>query len=65
MGVGGIQTTGYGHKCNILHPEFELKDIMIYFVKNQSYPLLGRVGFMDQFKKIIFNEDTKILELVK
>ena len=65
LGVGGMKTVGYGHKCSIQHPDFSLKDVMVYFVKEQSYPLLGRVGFMDQFKKIIFNEDTKILELVK
>lgn len=65
LGVGGMKTVGYGHRCSIQHPEFELKDVMIYFVKGQPYPLLGRVGFMDQFKKIVFNEDTKILELLK
>ena len=63
-GVSGIKTEGYGHVCTIQHPDFCLKDVMIYFVKDQPYPLLGRVGFMDQFKKIVFDEEEKMLELV-
>lgn len=63
LGVGGIKTKGFGHECSIQHPEFSIKDIMIYFVEDQPYPLLGRTGFMDHFKKIIFNEESKVLEI--
>jgi len=64
LGVGGMETKGYGHKCNVQHPNFELKDVLIFFVNNQPYPLLGRTGFMDQFKKIVFDEENRHLELI-
>lgn len=63
IGVGGSSTIGYGHKCSIQHPKFKLENLLVYFVENQPYPLLGRVGFMDRFKQIIFNESEKFLEL--
>jgi hypothetical protein len=65
LGVGGTRKTAYGHKCDIQHPEFRLKDIMIYFVEEQPYALLGRIGFMDQFERIVFDEKGKTLELFK
>ena len=38
---------------------------LVFFVDNQPFPLLGRIGFMDKFKKIIFDEENKVLEFVK
>lgn len=65
IGVGGKKTEGNGHKCTIQNPDFEIKNVMIYFVKDQPYALLGRVGFMDKFKKIIIDEENKHFELIK
>ena len=63
LGIGGYTTTAYGFTVEINHPCFKFSDV-IYFLKNQPYPLLGRKGFMDHFEKIIFNEKAKKLELV-
>src|SRR3990167_9461875 len=64
LGVGGIETEGYGHRCVIHALDFCLKDVLIYFVDNQPFPLLGRSGFMDRFQKIIFDEKKHIVELI-
>lgn len=64
MGVGGAVTEGYGHPCTIQHPNFSIKDVLIFFVDNQPFPLLGRIGFMENFFKIIFYEEEKLLELI-
>lgn len=64
MGVGGAETESYGHLCTIQHPEFCIKDVLIFFVDNQPFPLLGRIGFMENFAKIIFHEEDKLLELI-
>lgn len=64
-GVGGIQVEGYGHKCTIHALDFTIESVYIYFVENQSMPLLGRYGFMNKFKKIIFDEEKKTLEIIK
>ena len=65
MGVGGSLALGYGHICTINHPEFCIENSLIFFVDNQPFPLLGRIGFMDKFKKIIFDEENKTLEFVR
>jgi len=64
-GVGDAKKEGYGHRCTIHHPDFRIENANIFFVKNQPCPLLGRVGFMDQFRKIIIDEENKTLELIK
>ncbi len=63
LGIGGYTTTAYGFNVEIIHPYFKFTD-EIYFLDNQSFPLLGRKGFMDHFDKIIFNEKERKLELV-
>ena len=63
LGVGGVNVSAYGHKCTIQHPSFCIKNVMVYFLKDQPYPLLGISGFIDQFKKIIIDEEEKTLEL--
>ncbi len=62
LGIGGVSKIAYGVTCNIQHPEFSIKDVYIYFLENQPFPLLGRVGFMDRFKYINFNEAEKEME---
>jgi hypothetical protein len=64
VGVGGINVDAYGHKCTFQHPDFCIKDVMVYFLKDQPYPLLGISGFVDHFKKIIIDEEEKTLELI-
>ena len=64
VGVGGTNQTAYGHVCTLSIGNLELQRVMIYFLKNQPFPLLGRVGFMDLFNKIIFNERDQYLELI-
>ena len=61
-GLGGAKAVGYGHMCSIHHPDFQIKNVMIYFVENQPYPLLGRISFMDRFKRIVFEEENKFIE---
>jgi len=63
--VGNRKVFGYGLECTFQHPEFKIEKTLVYFVENQPYPLLGRVGFMDKFKKIVLDEEHKILELEK
>ncbi|KKT84106.1 MAG: hypothetical protein UW82_C0027G0003 [candidate division WWE3 bacterium GW2011_GWC2_44_9] len=63
LGVGGCSATAYGFDVEIIHPYFKFMS-KIYFLKNQPFPLLGRVGFMDHFDKITLNEKDKKLELV-
>lgn len=64
-GIGGIEKTAYGHSCTIHTPEFRLENVFIYFMKDQPYPLLGRIGFMDRFSKIIIDEVGKNLQLIR
>ncbi len=63
LGVGGYKTFGFGHICNIQHPNFCLKDVMVFFVKGQSFPLLGLIGFVDKFKKVTINNGANSLEI--
>ncbi|MEK7610998.1 MAG: aspartyl protease family protein [Patescibacteria group bacterium] len=62
-GIGGIIREAYGHLCTIHTPDFRFNNVYIYFMDNQPYPLLGRVGFMDHFDKIVIDETRKNLEL--
>lgn len=64
LGVGGIKAKGYGYLCTIHHPNFRFENVYVFFVGDQRYPLLGRVGFMDKFNKITFNESEKTVELI-
>ena len=65
MGIGGSSTVGYGHVCTINHPEFCIENSLIFFVDNQPFPLLGRIGFMDKFKRITFDEENKFMEFIR
>lgn len=64
-GLGGAKTVGYGHICTIHHLDFRIDRAVVYFVENQPYPLLGRIGFMDKFKSIVFDEENKCMELIQ
>ena len=61
-GIGDIELKepAYGHQLVLKHPYFEFKT-WIFFIDQQYPPLLGRRGFMDQFKRIEFNEEGKKL----
>ena len=64
-GIGGMTKKAYGFKCSIHHPNFRIKDVYIYFLDNQPYPLLGLKGFIDQFQSIKINGKEKTLEIIK
>ncbi|OGC50635.1 hypothetical protein A2716_03030 [candidate division WWE3 bacterium RIFCSPHIGHO2_01_FULL_40_23] len=65
LGVGNAIKEGYGHTCAFHHPDFRIENAMVYFVKDQPYPLLGLIGFVDKFDKVVLNEKDKVIELIK
>ena len=64
-GIGGSEFSLYGLPCSFHHPRFRVGKEMIFFLENQTQCLLGRVGFMNAFTHITFNEEDKQLELIK
>ena len=60
IGVGGIEKIVYGQKCKIVHSHFQFEDT-IYFLDEESHPLLGRIGFMNHFKYFTLDEVEKKL----
>ncbi len=61
-GIGDFKITAYRHTVTIY-----LEDYKFHTEVNFSYehkvPILGRYGFFDRFKKIVFNESKLLLEL--
>ena len=64
LGIGGVRKLAFGHLCTLHHPNFRLENTWIYFMEDQTIPLLGRLGFMNRFDSIVFNEKEKKLELI-
>lgn len=60
LGIGGIKIKAYTHKAN-LHIEKCTFDTEVDFSYEQQIPLLGRRGFFDLFKRIDFNEKTRMV----
>jgi len=58
VGIGGFKSSepAYGYRVGMQHPYFSFKT-WVFFLKNQTVPLLGRNGFMDKFKSITFDEE--------
>ena len=61
-GIGGSNLIGYGYEVNILVDTLGFKS-RVYFAYDQTIPILGRKGFFDHFKRVIFKEKEEILEL--
>jgi len=58
FGIGKAKIVVYTHKV-ALHFEKCLFEVEIDFSYAQKIPLLGRIGFFDQFKRILFKERKK------
>ncbi|MEO6508809.1 MAG: hypothetical protein ABIO02_02555 [Patescibacteria group bacterium] len=57
-GIGRNTICAYGHHLKIYVPDSKINFITrIDFSYEQQLPLLGRVGFFDHFKKVIFDEE--------
>jgi hypothetical protein len=63
FGIGEIKIKAYTHEIKLIAENF----VFITFADfsyEQEVPLLGRHGFFDHFKAIIFKEKKKVFELV-
>lgn len=62
QGIGNIEMEAYRHKVKIY---IGLVNFYVEadFCYTQKQPLLGRNGFFNCFKKIIFNEEERVTEL--
>lgn len=61
-GIGGIKIIAFTHKVKIYLGNFEI-DTFIDFSYEQKVPLLGRSGFFNYFKNVIFREKDNVIEL--
>ena len=61
-GVGGVTKEAYGHYCDIQHPNFRLTKSLILFMADQKIPLLGRVGFINCFNKVVYDMQNRVLD---
>lgn len=62
-GIGGIDIEAYRHRAKLYIGLINF-DVEIDFCYSQKIPLLGRKGFFNLFKKIIFNEEERLTELI-
>ena len=60
-GIGGVRIQAYTHKVYISIENYEFL-VSVDFSYEQEMPLLGRLGFFDQFRSIEFRERRKIIE---
>lgn len=64
FGIGQKEVIAYRHKVKLYFGTFNfLTDIDFCF--EQRTPLLGRIGFFTNFKRVIFCEPERYLELEK
>lgn len=63
LGIGDSQLKAYTHKIEI-YIHGQKKTVDVDFCYEQRLPLLGREGFFNQFKNIIFDENAKFVEIV-
>lgn len=61
-GIGGIKVIAFTHKVKIYLGSFEI-DTFVDFSYEQKVPLLGRNGFFNFFKNVIFKEKDDVVEL--
>jgi hypothetical protein len=60
-GIGNSVLIGYKHKLSLFLPQ--KLNIEVYFSELQHVPVLGRIGFFDQFRRVVFDESRKKLVL--
>lgn len=60
-GIGNDRYIGYRHTLSLFLPQRH--DVDVYFSTLQRVPILGRIGFFDQFKRVVFDEYRKRLLL--
>lgn len=63
-GIGGITIEGYEHFIDIYCGSKIKFSAHAIFSFQQQVPLLGRQGFFDNFKKIIFDEENGVVRLL-
>jgi len=61
-GIGGIKVIAFTHKVKIYLGNLEI-DTFVDFSYEQKVPLLGRNGFFNYFKNVIFREKDNVVEL--
>lgn len=62
IGIGKVQIKGFTHKIKLyVGSEGFNADVDLSY--EQQVPLLGRNGFFNLFKRVVFKENDKILEL--
>lgn len=64
FGIGQKEITAYRHKVKLYLGTFNFLT-NIDFCFDQRTPLLGRIGFFNNFKRVVFSEPEKTLELEK
>lgn len=62
LGIGGVQIKGYTHKIRLYVGTVSFST-EADFSYQQQVPLLGRTGFFNLFKRVVFDENKKILDL--
>jgi len=62
-GIGAIGVEAFVHTITLYLGSDISFEVAACFSYSQEIPLLGRFGFFDQFKSIIFKEKDKIVEL--
>jgi len=62
LGIGGIVIEGFTHEVTFYLDTLSFKT-EVDFSYEQEVPILGRTGFFDKFRKVIFKENEKIIEL--
>ncbi len=58
-GLGNSVFIGYKHTLSLFLPH--KFDVDVYFSTLQRVPILGRIGFFDQFRRVVFDEHRKRL----
>lgn len=62
LGIGEHGIITYRHRVKMYIGKFTF-DVDVYFSYEQTVPLLGRYGFFNYFKRVIFNDEKRQLEL--
>lgn len=61
-GIGNIKIDAYSHEVTIYVGRYQFKT-KIKFSYEQQIPLLGRIGFFNAFKEVLFLESEKQIKL--
>lgn len=62
QGIGKDTLKAYTHNISLFVGIFSF-DTEVDFSYEHSFPLLGRYGFFEYFRKVMFNEEEKMVEL--